>query len=364
LGAAARVERFFRERKDTQRPIYFNSLGGEMRDALAIGRLLRSRKALGRVGRTIADDCPGTQTDDACDLIKTNRDEVTAHIATRGAVCGSACTFLLFGALTREVAPDAVVAVHGPRVNMEFPPNVTEERREKALANAYGEADHLGSAYVGEMGIDRDVMTLAESISPDSFHTLTRQELYAFRIDTRNFVETPWTMEKIPNPVVSKVAQIKTASGFRRFEWRFLCGGNTQTRLMVADEVGKDTNGTRVVAMVAGSTKPPQFTKLPVRVGPYEMWTAVITADAMKNLLTVPRLETGESTLQPDGKTTSTVLEIDTQGLEPASAQLSAACQAARSRTPPPKWPSPLFPPRGQGAQVRAGLPSPPAWAK
>jgi hypothetical protein len=153
LGAAARVERFFRERKDTQRPIYFNSLGGEMRDALAIGRLLRSRKAVGRVGRTIADDCPGTQTDDACDLIKSNRDEVAAHIASRAAVCGSACTFLLFGALTREVAPDAVVAVHGPKVNMDFRLNVTEERREKALANAYGEADHLASAYVGEMGM-------------------------------------------------------------------------------------------------------------------------------------------------------------------------------------------------------------------
>src|SRR5262249_20093396 len=93
-GSAERVERFFRQRKDT-RPIYFNSPGGDGHDALAIGRLLRGRKAVGRVGRTIADDCPGTQTDDACELIKTTRDEVTATIATQGAVCGSACTFLL-----------------------------------------------------------------------------------------------------------------------------------------------------------------------------------------------------------------------------------------------------------------------------
>src|ERR1700742_529564 len=83
-GSAARVERFFRERKDTQRPIYFNSLGGEGRDGLEIGRLLRGRKAVGRVGRTIADDCPGTQTDDACELIKTTRDEGAATIATHG----------------------------------------------------------------------------------------------------------------------------------------------------------------------------------------------------------------------------------------------------------------------------------------
>jgi hypothetical protein len=43
-AAAARVERFFREQKDTQRPIYFHSPGGEMRQAFAIGRLLRGRK--------------------------------------------------------------------------------------------------------------------------------------------------------------------------------------------------------------------------------------------------------------------------------------------------------------------------------
>jgi hypothetical protein len=73
-GAAARVERFFREQKDTQRPIYFHSPGGEMRQAFAIGRLLRGRKAIGRVGRTLADICPGSRTDDACSLMKTAHD--------------------------------------------------------------------------------------------------------------------------------------------------------------------------------------------------------------------------------------------------------------------------------------------------
>jgi hypothetical protein len=347
-GSAARVERFFRERKDTQRPIYFNSLGGEGRDALAIGRLLRSRKAVGRVGRTIADDCPGTQTDDACELIKTTRDEVTATIATRGAVCASACTFLLFGALTREVAPDTVVAVHGPKIDMDYRLNMNEQRREEALGKVHGEIDRLVFAYVEEMGISRDVMTLAESVSPENFHTLTRQELYSFRIDTRNFVETPWILEKIPSPVVDKVAQVKTESGFRKFEWRFICAGKTQTRLMVTDEVDKAANGNRIVAMVAGSAKPPQFQKFPARVGPYEIWTAVLTPEAMKSLLTVPRLETGESTQLPDGKTISTTLEIDTRGLEAASAQLSAACETLRVRTTAPKWPlvPPPVPPR------------------
>ncbi|WP_426407816.1 hypothetical protein [Bradyrhizobium ganzhouense] len=340
-GSATRVERFLHERKDTHRPIYFNSPGGEMRDALAIGRLLRAQKAVGRVGRTVVDACPGTQTDDACTLIKTNRDEVIASIVTRGAVCGSACTFLLFGTSTREVAPDSMVAVHGARVGMQFRVNVTEARREEAIAKAHVEADRMAFAYVDEMGISRDVMTLADSISPDNIRVLTRQELYNFRIDTRNVVETPWAMEKAPSPLVQKIVQIKTDSGFQKFEWRFICGGKTQTRLMVANELSKDASGTRGMTMVAGSTKAPQFAKLPIRVGPYEIWTAVITADAMKDLVAVPRLRTDQSTLLPDGKTTSTFFEIETRGLEPASDQLSAACQTVQAKIVPPKLPSP-----------------------
>jgi hypothetical protein len=195
-GAAARVERFFREQKDTQRPIYFHSPGGEMRQAFAIGRLLRGRKAIGRVGRTLADICPGSQTDDACSLMKTAHDEVAASIATRDATCSSSCSYLLFGAVTREVAPDAVMAVHSPKVVMEFRLNATEKRREEAVAKAYNEAEHLASSYIDEMGISRDLITLVDTVSYESAHVLTRRELYRFRIDTRDFVETAWTLEK------------------------------------------------------------------------------------------------------------------------------------------------------------------------
>lgn len=376
-GAAARVERFFHERKDTQRPIYFNSPGGELRDALAIGRLLRARKAVGRVGRTVVDACPGTQTDDACTLIKTTREEVIATIATRGAVCGSACTFLLFGTSTREVAPDSMVAVHGARIGMQFRLNVTEAHREEAIAKAHVEADRMAFAYVDEMGISRDVMTLADSISPDSIRVLTRQELYSFRIDTRNVVETPWALEKAPSPLVQKVAQVKTDRGFQKFEWRFMCSGKTQTRLMVASELNKDASGAKGMTMVAGSAKPPQFAKLPIRVGPYEIWTAVITADAMKDLVAVPRLRTDQSTLLPDGKTTSTFFEIETRGLEPAATQLSTACQTVQakvvpSKLPPPspskwtaspKWPAPP-PVTARGIGVVGTTDPPPAAAR
>lgn len=170
---------------------------------------------------------------------------------------------------------------------------------------------------------------------------LTRQEWYNFRIDSRNVVESPWALEKAPSPVVQKIAQVKTDSGFQKFEWRFMCGSKAQTRLMVANELAKDASGTRVMTMIAGAARPPQFAKLPIRVGPYEIWTAVITADAMKDLVAVPRLGASQNTVLPDGKSTSTFFEIETRGLEQASTQLAAACGTVQAKVVPPKLPSP-----------------------
>ena len=82
-AAASRVSRFLRNVKDAQRPIYFHSPGGSVEPAYIIGRLLRGRKAVARVGRTIVTACAaGTQVDDACLKIKTAGGEVEAEIAT------------------------------------------------------------------------------------------------------------------------------------------------------------------------------------------------------------------------------------------------------------------------------------------
>ena len=45
-GAAARVDRFLRDVKDSKRPIYFHSPGGSVRPSYVIARLPRSRRAM------------------------------------------------------------------------------------------------------------------------------------------------------------------------------------------------------------------------------------------------------------------------------------------------------------------------------
>jgi hypothetical protein len=93
--------------------------------------------------------------------------------------------------------------------------------------------------------------------------------------------------------------------------------------------------------MTVGSEKPPQFAKFPARVGPNETWTAAIASDAVNNWFAVPRLGMGQSTLLPDGKTTSFFLEIETRGLERAWTQLSATCLTATVSATLPRWPLP-----------------------
>lgn len=358
VDAASRVEQFFRDVKDTQRPVYFHSPGGEVRPALAIGRLLRSRKMIGRVGRTVADACPGTQADDACVMIKTDRDEVEATIATRNAACHSSCTYMLFGTINREVAPDAVLGVHNSKIVMEFRINTNESKREELMARSRAQSEHDLTAYLEAMGINHELLDLVETIDFEHPRALTRQEIYRFRIDTRDFAETVWTLDKGPRPHISKFAMVKNGDGFRKLELQLYCESKVRARLMLTDELDKAATGTRTVSIIAGLEKPPNLVKFPVRVGSSEIWNAVIAPDAIKSLFNVRGLKFGESTPVPDGKATETTFEIETASLENPWNQLFATCATLPSSTTPPRTAALPGTARGIIAVPVPGMPS------
>lgn len=329
IDAAARVRRFLRGVKDTQLPIYFHSPGGDVREALAIGRLLRTRKAIGRVGRTIAAACAaGSQADEACLKIKTAGGEVAAGLATRGAMCNSACGYLLLGATTREIAPDAAVGVHNSKLIVQFRGHPSDRQRAEFMASRRDRADRETSAYVAAMGISHELVELIHTVKFESVHMLTRPELYRFRIDTRPLAETAWTLEPGARASIRKFALVKKDDGsFRTMEWRLFCENKDRARLLFIREFDKSAAGTSSVALTAGGAeKPPFFEGFPARQDGFEIWSAVIAADAVKNLFLPPHLEVGESTSMPDGKASRAMFEIETRGFEGAWAQLSTTC--------------------------------------
>jgi len=361
--AAARISRFLRDVKDTRRPIYFHSPGGSVEPAYAIGRLLRSRKAVARVGRTIVAACAaGTQIDDACLKIKNGGGEVEATISTYHAMCNSACSYLFLGATTREVAPDAAVAVHNSKLTLlvhgDPPPQALAAFRERSLAKA----DRDRASFIAAMGIRHELDDLIRTVKFENMHILTRPELYRFGVDTRAMAETGWTLEAAARPYVRKIALAKKDDGatFRTMEWRLYCENKDRARLMFAREFDNGAAGMNSVVMMAGPEKPVSFGKFPARIGTYEAWSGTIASDAMKTVLAAAHLQMGEGTLLPDGKTSQEMFDIDTMGLEPAWTQLVATCPAAPNPAAPATTRAAIAPPSAASTPpAPASVPAP-----
>ena len=318
--------------KETQRPIYLHSPGGAVEQAFMIGRLLRSRKAVARVGRTIVAACgPGTQVDDACLKIKTGGGEVQAEIATRHAMCNSACGYLFLGATKREVAPDAAMAVHNSKLTVIVRGHPSAPQIAAFANSSTARADRERVAFVEAMGISRELTDLIRTVKFENPHILTRPELYRFGIDKRIMAETAWTLETAARSYVRKIALAKKDDGawFRTMEWRLFCENRDRARLMFIREFDKGAAGTNSVIVMAGFEQAAAFGTLPARIGTYEAWSGTIASDPMKTVLAASHLQMGEGTLMPDGKTNQEIFDIDTSGLEPAWTQLFASCPAA-----------------------------------
>jgi len=302
-----------------------------MGQALTIGRLLRVRGGVvARVGRTIATACAaGTQVDDACLKVKTAGIEVEAEISTNRATCNSACSDMFFGATTRELAPDAVMAVHNPRLVPigKASPEVIASLRDRSMV----QVDLEQTAFITAMGISRELGDLIETVKFENPHVLTRPELYRFGIDTRTMAETAWTLERTVHPFVRKVVQAKIGDGsaFRTLHWQLFCENKERARLVFAREFNTGEAGTVSVTLTAGSEKSLAFGKFPVLAGKYEVWNDTLAPDRVKALLEAPRLQMREVFSAPDGKTNVSFIDIDSNGLEQGWAQLLTTCPAA-----------------------------------
>ena len=327
-AAAARVRQFLGTLKSERRPIYFHSPGGELGPALAIGRLLRARKAIVRVGRTVVTACAtGSQADVACLKLKAAGKEVEAGIETRLSMCNSACSYLFLGGTTREIAPDAAFGVHYSKLIMKFRGQPTAEQRTNAMVNVRRRSYRETTDFVTSMGVGRELIELVESTPFERVHVLTRPELYSLRIDPRDFAETNWIFEPGVRPYIRKMAVAKKddTPSFRTIEWRLTCENKTHVRLLFIRETDP-AGGRSTVAMVAGSERPPVFGATPVRKGSIEIWSSVMTADAVKDLFAPRYIQVGERTEQPDGKTGQSMFQIETRGLEYAWGQLAKTC--------------------------------------
>jgi len=335
--AADRFRRFLRRIGDRHLPIYFYSPGGNLEQALAMGALLREKSAVARVGRSVVTECGfESQDSEVCLSLKQSGRELHGDLWTRGAMCNSACPYLIIGATTREIAPDVALAVHSPRVVVRFRGGVpTQEMRAAAVARGLERADRLISAYLKKMGADPGLLTLARTVKFEDMHILTREEIARFGIDRRELTETPWKFENGARSIVGKVVLIDGGDNiYRASQWRLFCFNAEQFELDFQRKATSDANvGT--VSMASGEAKPLFFTAGKSKLPGYDLWGLRLNRASVQSMAGVAQFEFTETSQAPDGRQLAHAAKFSNEGLSAALDSLLATCP------PPPRSPAP-----------------------
>ena len=180
-------------------PVFINSPGGIVDAGLSIGRMIRSHQLDVVVSTTVFKPCPGA----ANNCSRANSSVVYyGEPHSSGAICASACTFILAGGTRRFVAPWARVGVH--QITM-FEKHVQRTLTFKTMTtftspnselvtrqSLVGEKDNTRIVkldvprpetlksiedFFKDMGISDALPNLAKATKPDSLHWLTYSEL-------------------------------------------------------------------------------------------------------------------------------------------------------------------------------------------
>lgn len=334
-NAAARFRKFLARVRGRNLPFYFASPGGNLTQAVAMGTMLREKPAIARVGWTVVNECGfEAQDSEACLKLKQSGRDLHGEVSTRGAFCGSACPYLIFGATTREVAPDAALVVHSAKIVLNFRGPGTPPPELVAAANvrAHERSDSMLMVYVAKMGVNIGLLGLVRTVKFEDMRVLTREEIVRFGIDSREFVETPWTFEAGARNMVHKVALARRQGepSFRTIQWRFICFNSNSFEL---DFQRPQTPRVAQSLIAVSGGGPPTFLSLgQVKVPEAELWGARMTRASVQLLSDSSQTDFTETMVAADGRKTPVTQKLSNEGLAEALGKLTATCPA-----PPPQ---------------------------
>jgi hypothetical protein len=334
-GAAARFRKFFVKLRDRNMPLYFQSPGGNLDQAMAMGTLLHEKPAIARVGRTILADCGfEPQDSDVCLKLKQSGRELSGELRTRGVLCGSACPYLMLGASTREIAPDAALAVHNSRIVITFTGGTpTPTMVAAANVRAHERSDSSIAAYFAKVRGDTALLALARTVKFEDMHVLTREEIVRFGIDRREFADTPWIFEAGARGMVRKIAVQRKAgeATFRLIQWRMVCFDGDRFEL----DFQRPIPGDAVLATASlsyGGDIPFSFSYPPRRGAGIEQWDLRLNKASLQPLVDLPQAEFTETSLAPDGRQLPHKEKLSSDGLARSLDTLLGTCPAAKVR--------------------------------
>lgn len=337
-AAASRFRKFLRPLKGSGLPIYFTSPGGNLEQAMAMGAMLRERPVIARVARTVVSECGfEAQNGDVCLKLKQSGRELHGELWTHGANCNSACPYLILGAATREIAPDAMLAVHSPRVVVHFHGSGKPTAAMRAAATERGleRADRMLQSYIVKMGVDIGLLGLARTVKYEDMHALTREEIAGFGIDRRALAETPWTFENIGRSIVRKVVAWRHdgEEAYRLSQWRLLCFNAEQFELDFQRPAAASSTFP-TVQISSRNSSALFFRSLPVKTKGFEFWAMRINKASLQALAGEPQFDFIETLQTPDGRGRAHTARLSSEGLAGALDRLVATCPPAKPVVP------------------------------
>lgn len=142
-GATARLGRLLARERIDEASVYFNSPGGHLVEAMALGRMLRQRGYDTSVGARAADG-----------------------VQPRAGRCYSACPFAYAGGVRRSLEPGSTLGVHRAENRVPVP---DESAFQQVVADQ-------ATGYLSEMGVSDDLLTIMSEAPHDRIRELTLEE--------------------------------------------------------------------------------------------------------------------------------------------------------------------------------------------
>jgi hypothetical protein len=324
--------------RDRNLPIYFNSPGGNLDQAVVMGNLLHAKPTTARVGRTLVRECGfEAQDSDVCIKLKQSGRELHGDLFTRGVFCLSACPFVWAGAATHDVAPDAVLGVHSPRVVLSFHGGQpTREMVAAADERGHERADRMVAAYLARVGVDAGLLTLSKSVKFADMHVLTREEIVRLGLDRREFVETPWRLENNGRSMMHKMAVARGPgeTSFRTLQWWVICFDANRFALEFQRPVTASSTFTSI-SVVGSDAKPVYFGYPPVKASGLELWGLRVERPNLRSLMDREQVNFTEMSTAADGRPQSRTIKLSNAGWGAALDALLATCSPAKDAAAP-----------------------------
>jgi hypothetical protein len=189
----------------------------------------------------------------------------------------------------------------------------------------------LLSNYIFKMGIEGELIDVAKTTKFEDMHILTRDEMFRFGIDRREFVETSWAFENLGRPLIPKSAISRGENGksWRALQWRLFCHNTEQFQLDFQRQVNASPTFA-AISMSSGGAKPLAFAFPPAKPAGYEVWGLRMPKSSAQAIADLPQIDLTETANAPDGRRLAHPEKLSIEGLPASLASLLATC-------PPPK---------------------------